>query len=275
MKQSEPIEICVDNQAAIAISNDPIFHGRTKHFKIKTYHLREEQKAGEIKLVYCKTENQIADAFTKTLPKARFEALRNKVYAAIRQGGEIVTIVPKIKAKKNNYNESTIIGKGGLRIVSKGTLPDNRIVAIKKSTIMSQAQIKQFINEVVILSKFNHRNVVKILGCCLEIEVPLLVCEFIPNGNLFEHIHNTDKAYNFPWEARLSIAAETTGALSYLHFAASTPIIHRDVKSSDILLDNSMTAKLLDFGASRLIPLGKTEEATMMQGTLGYLDPAN
>ena len=75
MKQNEPTQIYVDNQAAIAISNDSVFHGKTKHFKIKLYHLREEQKDGEVKLPYCKTEDQIADVLTKALPKARFETL--------------------------------------------------------------------------------------------------------------------------------------------------------------------------------------------------------
>ena len=79
MNQIEPTEIFVDNQAAIAISKDPVFHGKTKHFNIKLYHLREEQRAGEIKLIYCKTEEQIADVLTKALPKARFEELRIKL----------------------------------------------------------------------------------------------------------------------------------------------------------------------------------------------------
>ncbi|RVX14987.1 Retrovirus-related Pol polyprotein from transposon TNT 1-94 [Vitis vinifera] len=79
MKQNEPTQIHVDNQAAIAISNDSVFHGKTKHFKIKLYHLREEQKDGEVKLLYCKTEDQIADVLTKALPKARFETLRGKI----------------------------------------------------------------------------------------------------------------------------------------------------------------------------------------------------
>ena len=77
MKQNEPTQIHVNNQAAIAISNYPVFHGKTKHFKIKLYHLREEQKDGVIKLLYCKTKDQIADVLTKALPKARFKALRD------------------------------------------------------------------------------------------------------------------------------------------------------------------------------------------------------
>ena len=79
MKQNEPTQIHVDNQAAIAISNDSVFHGKTKHFKIKLYHLREEQKDGEVKLLYCKIEDQIADVLTKALPKARFETLKSKI----------------------------------------------------------------------------------------------------------------------------------------------------------------------------------------------------
>ncbi|VFQ71196.1 unnamed protein product [Cuscuta campestris] len=174
--------------------------------------------------------------------------LKQRMAASDGGGVEAAKIFTAEELKKatNNYSNDRELGRGGNCVVYKGILHDNRIVAIKKSKTMDERKIEEFINEVVILTQINHRNVVKLMGCCLEAEVPLLVYEYISHGTLYDHIHKHDGSSSsswLSWQNRLRIATETAGALAYLHSSAAIPVFHRDVKR------------------------------TLVQGTIGYLDP--
>lgn len=175
----------------------------------------------------------------------------------------------------NNYGEERILGRGGFGTVYKGILPDNHIVAIKKSKMadVDRSDIEQFINEVVILTRINHPNVVRLLGCCLGTEVPQLVYEHISNGTLFDLIHYRARKFWLSFGHRLRIATETAWDLAYLtlrHFDTHNPQRHQIRQRT---LGWQLRCQDIWFGISRLVPLDQTKVTTALQGTFNYLNP--
>ncbi|XP_072981905.1 wall-associated receptor kinase-like 20 [Typha latifolia] len=177
----------------------------------------------------------------------------------------------EIKRATANFSPANLLGTGGFGEVYKGILDDGTLVAVKCAKLGNTKSTDQVLNEVRILSQVNHRSLVRLLGCCVDLEQPLMVYEFIPNGTLYDHLHGLRPL--LPWRRRLSIAHHTAEGLAYLHSSAVPPIYHRDVKSSNILLDDKLNAKVSDFGLSRLAEPGLSHVSTCAQGTLGYLDP--
>ncbi|XP_058091444.1 LEAF RUST 10 DISEASE-RESISTANCE LOCUS RECEPTOR-LIKE PROTEIN KINASE-like 1.2 isoform X6 [Magnolia sinica] len=178
----------------------------------------------------------------------------------------------ELEEATNNFDPSKELGDGGFGTVYHGKLRDGRFVAVKRLYENNYKRVEQFKNEIDILSRLRHRNLVTLYGCSSRHRRELLlVYEFIPNGTVADHLHGDRvQAGTLTWSIRMSIAVETADALAYLH---KVEIIHRDVKTNNILLDNNFCVKVADFGLSRLFPLDVTHVSTAPQGTPGYVDP--
>ncbi|KAK5838537.1 LEAF RUST 10 DISEASE-RESISTANCE LOCUS RECEPTOR-LIKE PROTEIN KINASE-like 1.1 [Gossypium arboreum] len=172
----------------------------------------------------------------------------------------------------NNFDDDKVLGDGGFGTVYFGKLRDGREVAIKRLYQHNYRRHEQFMNEVKILTRLRHKNLVSLYGCTSRRSRELiLVYEFVPNGTVADHLHGDHAQSGLPaWPVRMSIAIETATALAYLH---ASDIIHRDVKTNNILLDENFSVKVADFGLSRLFPNDVTHISTAPQGTPGYVDP--
>uniref|UniRef100_A0ACD5Z7Y0 Uncharacterized protein n=1 Tax=Avena sativa TaxID=4498 RepID=A0ACD5Z7Y0_AVESA len=166
---------------------------------------------------------------------------------------------------------SNLIGKGCFGEVYKGHL-DNELVAIKKTITGSVPESEQFANEVIIQSRVIHKNIVRLIGCCLEVDAPMLVYEFISQGSLHDILHDNDNKVALNLDTRLNIAAQSAEGLAYMHSKAHTRILHGDVKPANILLDDNFVPKISDFGISRLIARDK-EHTGLVIGDMNYMDP--
>ncbi|XP_028757876.1 LEAF RUST 10 DISEASE-RESISTANCE LOCUS RECEPTOR-LIKE PROTEIN KINASE-like 1.1 isoform X1 [Neltuma alba] len=178
----------------------------------------------------------------------------------------------ELQGATNNFDPSNKLGDGGFGSVYYGKLQDGREVAVKHLFNHSYKRVEQFMTEVEILTRLRHRNLVCLYGCTSrQSHELLLVYEYIPNGTLASHLRGSSaNPALLTWPVRIKVAIETASALAYLH---ASGIIHRDVKTNNILLDKNFYVKLADFGLSRLFPDDVSHVSTAPQGTPGYLDP--
>ncbi|CAL4938344.1 unnamed protein product [Urochloa decumbens] len=183
----------------------------------------------------------------------------------------------EIDRATDGFSDAKRLGTGAYGTVYAGRLADGRLVAVKRIRPRDNAGLECVMNEVKLVSCVCHRNLVRLLGCCIEQGHQILVYEFMPNGTLAQHLQRERGPAAMPWTVRLRIAAETAKAIAYLHSEVDPPIYHRDIKSSNILLDGEYNSKVADFGLSRLgkAALGESSShiSTAPQGTPGYVDP--
>ncbi|CAL1370403.1 unnamed protein product [Linum trigynum] len=188
----------------------------------------------------------------------------------------------ELKKATNNFSEgdNNKLGEGGFGGVYKGFLKDKDgedecVVAVKRVSRKSRQGMKEFVAEVKIISRLRHRNLVQLIGWCYEKKELLLVYEFLPNGGLDAHLFNANKddSLLLTWETRYRIAKGLASGLLYLHEEWEQCVVHRDIKSSNIMLDSNFNAKLGDFGLARLVDHEKGSQTTMLAGTMGYMAP--
>ncbi|KAJ9146404.1 hypothetical protein P3X46_028674 [Hevea brasiliensis] len=179
-----------------------------------------------------------------------------------------------VRTATNDFSEANKLGQGGFGAVYKGRLPNGQVIAVKRLSRESAQGELEFKNEVILVAKLQHKNLVRLLGFCFEREERLLVYEFVPNSSLNNFIFDPVKRAHLDWETRYKIISGIARGLLYLHEDSRLRIIHRDLKAGNILLDEEMNAKIADFGMARLFAIDQTQEQTSrVVGTFGYMAP--
>ncbi|KAK3127243.1 hypothetical protein QOZ80_7AG0570310 [Eleusine coracana subsp. coracana] len=173
-----------------------------------------------------------------------------------------------------NFSPDSILGEGGFGPVYKGVLPDGQVVAIKRLSARSKQGLVEFKNEIQVIAKLQHKNLVRLLGCCIHKEEKMLIYEYLQNKSLDHFIFDPIRRATLKWKTRIRIIEGIAQGLLYLHNLSRLRIIHRDLKASNILLDSELNPKISDFGMARIFPSDATQAtASRVVGTYGYMAP--
>ncbi|XP_019421420.1 PREDICTED: proline-rich receptor-like protein kinase PERK4 [Lupinus angustifolius] len=178
----------------------------------------------------------------------------------------------ELAAATNAFNDQNLIGQGGFGYVHKGVLPNGKEIAVKSLKAGSGQGEREFQAEIDIISRVHHRHLVSLVGYCIAGGQRMLVYEFIPNNNLEHHLHGKGVP-TMDWPTRMRIAIGSAKGLAYLHEDCHPRIIHRDIKTANVLIDDSFEAKVADFGLAKLTSDNNTHVSTRVMGTFGYLAP--
>ncbi|KAI9169736.1 hypothetical protein LWI28_016940 [Acer negundo] len=206
---------------------------------------------------------------TSTKPSTAYSIARGGHF--MDEGVAYYISLSELEEATNNFSKK--IGKGSFGSVYYGKMKDGKEVAVKIMADASSHHTHQFVTEVALLSRIHHRNLVPLIGYCEDEHQRMLVYEYMHNGTLGDRIRGSVNQKPLDWPARLQIAQDAARGLEYLHTGCNPGIIHRDVKTSNILLDNNMRAKVSDFGLSRQAEEDLTHISSVARGTVGYLDP--
>ncbi|KAL0284870.1 UNVERIFIED_CONTAM: G-type lectin S-receptor-like serine/threonine-protein kinase [Sesamum angustifolium] len=172
------------------------------------------------------------------------------------------------------FDTTNKLGQGGFGPVFKGKLPNGQEIAVKRLARSSNQGLEEFMNEVEVISRLQHRNLVRLLGCCVEHEEKMLVYEYMPNGSLDSYLFDSRKQLLLDWQTRIVVIEGICRGLLYLHRDSRLRIIHRDLKASNILLDEELNPKISDFGMARIFCCKEDQaNTTRVVGTYGYMPP--